>query len=284
MSYENLCYDQLAFKASHNSYDRDEDIATQLRWNDDKHYNGGCRSVEFDIVRHSDSSGGASESYFQVTHEQGGNGPTLASYLRQLLSFHEEKIMHDPILVMLDIKSEEGSAEVFPNEIDTYLRTWFNFDLICWPGRLMWGPSDELVAELQEHGWPTLADLKGQFLFCLSGNEKWKSLYADCNTDERLCFADLDIDVLMPFAPTISGNRAIMTLHLYSDQYGIWAPIVAGLRAQSLIVRGWVVNSEELWKKAQGGGVNALATDKISNYDWAHVGSEPFAPSAPPAT
>ena len=286
MSFETLCYDQLVFKASHNSYQRDEDLLNQLQWNPDKKYNCGCRSVELDIVRHSDSSGGASESYFQVNHEQGATGPNLASYLGQLLSFHEQKIMHDPIMVMLDIKSKEGSAEAFPNEIDTYLRTWFNADLICTPGRVMWGASGDLVAKIQENGWPLLADLKGQFLFCLSGNEEWKSLYADCNTDERLCFADFDVPVIpfMPVVPEVSGNRAIATLHLYSDQYSWWAPIVAGLRAQRVIVRGWVINSEGLWDKAQGAGVNALATDKISNHEWAHVGSEPFAPSAPPAT
>jgi hypothetical protein len=78
-----------------------------------------------------------------------------------------------------------------------------------------------------------------------------------------------------------SQYRVVANVHLYSDDYDNWKKLVPSLRARRLLVRGYVLNSESLWDKAQSAGVNVLATDKVSNYDWALVGSEPFAPSAP---
>lgn len=281
MSYGSLGYDYVAFKASHNSYDRDETIVEQLRWNDAKRYNGGCRSVEFDIVRHSDGSHGANASYFQVSHDQGGEGTYLSDYLAELNAFHTEDAGHGPVMVCLDIKSKEGDVTVFPDEIDTYLATHFNRTLIFTPGQIIADASKDLVANLKQHGWPLLSDLTGKFIFCLAGNEGWKSYYADDMPTIRLCFADLDMEVnpLYPFAPLVTGNRAIINLHLYSDQYALWSVLVPGLRSQRLVVRGWVINGSDLWKKAQAAGVNALATDKISGNEWAVIGNEPFAPA-----
>jgi len=45
-----LRYSEVAFKASHNSYDRDEKpITTQTGWSSKNQYQGGCRGLELDI-------------------------------------------------------------------------------------------------------------------------------------------------------------------------------------------------------------------------------------------
>lgn len=284
MSYQSVGYDQLCLKAAHNSYQRDETLVEQITWNNDKRYNGGCRAVEFDITRHSDESHGTSEDYFQVTHTKGGSGPTLASYLSQLLAWHDGDTGHDPIMVYLDIKSEEGDVPVFPDELDAYLRTWFRTDLIYAPNEILRGSSAPLLKVIQQKGWPLLGKLPGRFLFCLSGTEKWKKTYAKTDPTARLCFADFSGDSPIPgMLPEVDEHRAVANCHLYSDQYDWWRHVVARLRAQRLLVRGWVLNSDGLWDKAQGAGVNLLATDKVSNHEWAHVGTEPFALSpAPP--
>jgi hypothetical protein len=281
MSYENLCYDQLAFKASHNSYERDESLLEQLQWNEVDRYNGGCRGLELDITRHSDSTGGTSASYFQVTHDQGGNGPYLSTYLKDLLAYHDSDLEHDPILVSLDIKSKEGSVTAFSDEIDNYLTAFFDKFLICTPGQMMPDESLDLVANLKKTGWPLLSDLRGKFLFCLSGTEAWKSNYAVTDPRERLCFADFGVDDDDTETPVTSGPRAVANLHLSSDDYSKWKKLVPSLRAQRFLVRAYVLNSNSLWDKAQTAGVNVLSTDKVSDYDWAMVGTEPFAPSAP---
>jgi hypothetical protein len=281
MSYENLCYDQLAFKASHNSYERDESVLQQLHWSVVDSFNGGCRGLEFDINRFSDESNGTTASYFQVNHDQHGEGPFLATYLQDLLSFHESDPDHDPIFVSLDIKSEDGSVTVFPDEIDNYLTAFFDKFLICTPAQVMPDESLDLVANLQETGWPLLSDLRGKFIFCLSGTEEWKSTYAVTDPRQRLCFADFGVDDDDTETPVTGGPRAVANLHLSSDDYSRWKQLVPSLRAQRLLVRAYVLNSDGIWDKAQGAGVNVLSTDKVSDYEWAMVGTEPFAPSAP---
>ena len=280
MSFENLGYDQLAFKASHNSYQRDEDLLEQLQWNDSQRYDGGCRGVELDITRHSDDSGGASESYFQVSHSKGGEGTTLASYLALLKTFHSADLVHDPIFVTLDIKSEEGSKSKFPGEIDTYLRTWFDEAWIFTPGEIM-AEGQDLAEAVRKKGWPFLSDVKGKFFFCLSGNNDWKSHYSKTSPEDRLCFADFDVDDTTEPGSVTSTYRVVANVHLYSDNYDNWKKLIPSLRARRLLVRGYLLNASGIWGQAQKSGVNVLATDKVSDHEWALVGNEPFAPSAP---
>jgi hypothetical protein len=279
MNFDDYRYNELAFKASHNSYQRDEDIHEQLQWNEHQQYDGGCRGLEIDITRHSDSSNGTSLHYFQVSHEKGGSGQPLADYLGYLLSWHLANTDHDPVFVDLDIKSEEGSVEKFPGEIDTYLTEWFSRPLLYTPGDILTDPALDLVGTVQKDGWPTFGDLRGKFLFCLSGTDAWKQFYAEKDPTIRLCFADVDVKDTAETNPIHKGNRAIANVHLYSDDYSHWKKLVPSLREAALLVRGYVLNSDSLWDKAQGAGVNILATDKVSDYDWARVGNAPFAVS-----
>ena len=273
-------YNGVAFKASHNSYERDEDIHAQLLWDPDEPWQGGCRGLEIDINRHSDASGGTSARYFQVSHNRGGYGTPLAAYLGYMLSWHLADPGHDPVFVDLDIKSESGDASLFPGEIDTYLIEWFDAALIYTPGKLLLKePTLDLVAIVQKYGWPTLADLKGKFLFCLSGHDPWKKLYAETDPGGRLCFADFKVSDTDKSSPVTSGYRVVANLDLKSDHYDNWKTLIPKLRAQAFLVRGYVLNSSELWSRAQGAGVNVLSTDKVKNHDWAKVGDEPFAAS-----
>ena len=128
-------YHEVSFKQSHNSYDRDEDSHVTLTFHSDDLGNAGCRGLEYDIWRHSDATGGKSVGYFTVAHT-GGGGPPFASYLGYLLSWHRANPRHDVIFVTVDIKSSGGSKEVFPDEIDTYMREWFNEKLVFTPRHL----------------------------------------------------------------------------------------------------------------------------------------------------
>jgi hypothetical protein len=282
VSNADAAYNQLAFKASHNSYDRDENLHEQLLWNPLRPYDGGCRGLELDINRHSDSTGGTGLHFFQVSHIQGNTGTPLGAYLGYLLSWHLFDTGHGPVFVDLDIKSKSGDETTFPVEIDNYLREWFSVPLMVTPGNLVGQSGLELVAYVQRHGWPRLSDLAGKFIFCLSGNDKWKSFYARTAPTSRLCFADFDVDDRADSSPVTSGWRAVANVHLYSGDYGKWKNLIPKLRAQAFLVRGYVLNGYDIWQKAQTAGVNVLATDKVKDHDWAKVGivvNEPFAPS-----
>jgi hypothetical protein len=103
MPFQDTSYNLLAFKGSHNSYESPFDIHQLLSTTSGNPFEFGCRALEVDFTRHSDSSGGRTASYFQVTHSKGGSGIPLAAYLGYLLSFHVNNRAHDPIFVTLCI-------------------------------------------------------------------------------------------------------------------------------------------------------------------------------------
>jgi hypothetical protein len=269
-------YNDLQQKGAHNSYQRKEDIHQQLAFNSAKPFQGGCRALEVDFARHSDITHGRSANYFQVTHDQGGTGTPLAAYLGYLLSFHLAAPMHDPVFVTLCIKSSQGNKKVFPDEFDTYIREWFDASFLLTPGQLMQGNAT-LGSSVGRSGWPDLCDIKGQFIFCLSGTESWKSLYARTAPKSRLCFADRDItDTTTAVKPSEFDHRIVANMNLFSDDVATWRDFVPQLRQRNVLVRGYVLNSKSLWNKALNASVNILATDEVSDHSWAKVGPNAF--------
>jgi len=279
MTYGDLRWHQVRFKASHNSYERDEDLHQQLLWDVGAPWQGGCRALELDIWRHSDASGGTSLGYFTVAHSSPGDVP-LANYLGHLLSFHANWLNHDPVLVTLDIKCSHGSAAVFPAEIDRYLGEWFDRSLVYKPADLRArAPLPSLADVVGRAGWPRVKELCGRFIFCLSGTEDWKRTYAIGTAASSLCFADFDVDddrEVDQFGNALPANRVFANLHLYSANYATWSVSVPHLRRSGYIVRGYVLNSAAIWSKAMTAGVNVIATDEVRGGVWASVGSEPF--------
>ena len=282
MAFDLIPYDRVAFKASHNSYQRDEDLHVQLVWDAARPWQSGCRGLELDVTRHSDSSAGTHLSYFQISHDKGGSGPPLGAYLGYLLSFHANHPNHDPVFLTVDVKSESGSRAKFPKEIDSYLREWFDASLIWTPADMLARSraSRDLCAAVARAGWPSVGELRGKFLFCLSGNKDWKRVYADDNPKQRLCFADRDVSDDDPNVAACTGNRAIVNMHLFTADHGVWSVTIPRFHLARQLVRGYELGSSGLWSKALAAGVNVLATDQVRGRTWAHVGTEAFAPIA----
>ena len=269
------------FKASHNSYERDEDLHQQLGFDAVRPWQGGCRGLELDIWRHSGASHGTALGYFTVAHSSPGNVP-LANHLGHLLSYHANEPRHDPVLVTLDVKSSQGSAAAFPAELDAYLGEWFDRTLVYRPadvrGRSRRG---SLIDVVRASGWPTIDALRGRFVFVLSGTEAWKRRYAETTTVASLCFADADVADDKPYedlAPRLPTNRVFLNMHLFSADFAVWKQSVPRLRADGYVVRGYVLDASGIWSKAITAGVHVLATDMVRGRTWAHVGAAPFVP------
>ncbi len=277
--YQTTPYQQLSFKGAHNSYQRNESLAEQLTWHPQSPSLCGCQAIEIDIARHSDPTSGKSASYFQITHDQGGNGPALSSDLAQLAAFHDANPQHDPIFLTLDIKSQDGNVAVFPAEIDAYLTNWFRPSLLRTPASIA-GHAPTLLAAVQSAGWPTVQAMRGQFLICLSGTEAWKATYAGTDPAHRLCFADFDsADDAQTAEIPIDGHRVVANLNLFSDHAAKFTTLTRAYRHAGILVRGYVLDGAGLWASALAAGVNILATDEVSGQDWAAVGAEPFIPT-----
>lgn len=268
-------YNQVMFKASHNSYERDEPIPDQIHWDFENNYQGGCRNIELDIWRHSNQW----EGLFTVHHESGNKGDNLSDYLRLLVDWHNSNPGHDVISVMLDIKSSNGNYELFPGEIDWYLKKYFlSQKYLFTPGNILKDGKD-LVESIQD-GWPSVDELKGKFMFILSGNEVWKSYYAEQLTPCNLVFSDKEFSDNDPtVTPPTSGNRIIFNFGIYVEDYQIWQLTIPPFRKANFLTRAYLANDAILWDFAKQAGVNIIATDRIVGFPWAEVGGgSPFAP------
>lgn len=272
----NVTFGQITFKASHNSYDRDETLIQQLTFNPSKPYNCGCMGIELDIWRHSSSYVpyvSIPAGYFTVNHDTPGN-TTLSSYFDQVLQWHNSHPDHDVVLITLDIKSTQGGFDNFQDEIDTYLKCWFGEPLIFKPNQLMKNTAVSLCQNVVQTGWPLLSspELKGKFIFCLSGNSSWKAEYAATDLSKRYCFSDKDeSDSDKNLVPPTTGDIVFFNFHIYDKDSSTWLKTIPPFSTNQLITRTYVSNSETNWNNCIKAKVSAIATDKVSNYSWCKV-------------
>jgi Phosphoinositide phospholipase C, Ca2+-dependent len=269
-----LTFDQLIFKASHNSYLRDESLQQQLTFNASKPYNCGCMGIELDIWRHSSDYtpyGSISAGYFTVAHSSPGD-TALSLYLQEVLQWWIIYPTRDVVLITLDIKSSDGGFDNFQDEIDTYLYCWFNEKLIFKPGSLLQNPGLTLCQNVIATGWPARSELKGKFIFCLSGNKEWKAKYAATDLPQRYCFSDRDeSDSDRKVKPPTTGNIVFFNFNINHDYRATWTKTIPPFATKKLITRSYVSNSEANWNDCIKANVSAIATDKISNNAWCKV-------------
>jgi hypothetical protein len=269
-SLEQMPLQDISFKASHNSYNRDETIQEQLYFDRTAPYQCGCRGLELDIWRH--SSDQMNKEFFTVGHTIMDNNTNLSVYLDQILSWYNTTTDHGLVWVMLDIKSSDGDCSTFPNEIDTYLTDYFGRDLIANPKFIFpdFTDSTYLSDLVAQQGWSPLGTLQNKFIFCLSGTEEWKSVYVNQYPSTRLCFADSgDVGLLSK-----QNQRIVYNVKAGDEKQNDFD----SLQSKNIFIRVYDTNSDKDWNTAIQMGANMLATNKVSDYKWAEVSTNaPFA-------
>src|SRR5690554_4954576 len=96
-----LRYDQVCFKASHNSYERKEQPAwLHLDHDPDRPFDGRCRGLEFDLVQSSHKWD------WCIAHDgrYDCDKPRLSTILTDLDLWTSANEDHDPLTVHLDLK------------------------------------------------------------------------------------------------------------------------------------------------------------------------------------
>lgn len=275
LDYLKLHYNEASFKGAHNSYQRDETLIEQITWHEDAPSDAGCRAVELDI---SQSDNGLEWS---VGHKSSydTNYRQLSQFLSELQVWSRNNPDHDVITLYLDLKHVATST--FPSQLDQYICDYLGDYLgdqsarsaFYTPGQLM-GDCTSVPEGARTNGWPTLGELRNQFIVCLTGNAQDKATYAATSPKERLCFADQDESE--GSAPS-SADCVFFNYHLFSNDADTWGPVFkAASTRQDAIIRGYVLDGESLWNKALAAGCHVLATDKIKGHQWAKVGNEPF--------
>ena len=259
----------LVFKASHNSYQRDETISEQLTFHPSDASNCGCRGLELDIWRH-DEDPTMNPGLFTISHLVGFlGGDTLKDWLDKVLSWHRSNPNHDLVWIMLDIKSSDGESSTFPDEIDGYLTNYFGTELIASPKVLFPSLSDSnpIGNIVNAKGWATLGSLANKFVFCLSGTEEWKKVYVNKSPSSRLCLADCGDD------KNLSNTRVVYNVKAGKGK----KDTLKALIQKNIFIRIYDADSEGDWNDAIKMGANMVATDKVSGHSWAKVSSNsPF--------
>ena len=278
-NYKDYPYNQVCFKASHNSYEKKVygiSITQQL----DK----DCRGLELDIAQSPDGKKWSVEhspDYFADPEKQ------LARYLEELSLWSANNSNHDVITIHLDLKlvNDESDTSSLPEEIDSYIKDNFDREKIYCPGDLM-GRKVSLAHGARSNGWPKLKDLDGKFIFCLTGNDVLslkqlaKSNYAKIQPKQRLCFTDLKKKKSQKPNP---GKRIYFNYD-FSDELPPrskidkknWTKIIQSFVSKDdAILRTYLLNDKKRWERALKSGFNILVTDEIDE-PWAKVGKTPF--------
>lgn len=248
--------DQLTFKTSHNSFEYGR-LSASLA---DQLVSHGCRGLELDLVQ--------DPRQFRWCVRHGGTyvsteSAQLEAHLKPLKAWSDTAQDHDPIIVHLDLKGSSLSDESFPERLDEVVGTALTHGRLFRPIDLLKRANKEsLVEAVESGGWPTLEELRGTFLLCLSGHETRKARYANTRIEDRLCFSDRGSKGA---GKRVTGNRVFINHHIVSTTgTPRWPDALRELRKQpGLIFRAYYCNPKGFWDRAVGEGVNLLATDEI---------------------
>lgn len=269
----NLRYNEISMKASHNSYESPvTPITAQLVWEDDANYNKGCGALELDVSK------SAKSNNWSVGHNLSYRTPAeaqLSFYLEQLGTWSGDNPGHDVVTLHIDLKNMLSNK--FYDDLDTYIKNHLRAPIFS-PGALF-GDENTLTEGVKKNGWPTLDELKGKFIICITGDVlsigKNKKLYAGTSPKERLCFADKDRNANdMPDDP----NRLFYNYHIYERTTSEWTATFRKCAEDNphYIIRAYIANSGINWSNCLKSGVNIIATDEITGYNWAKVGKSRF--------
>lgn len=296
--YLSIPYDCATFKASHNSYDREEAIRDHLEWNPEDRHQAGCRGVEFDLRQDSEATSAGAVWRWCVKHDgtYDMEHPGLRDYLGQLRRWADEHPGHDPVTVHLELKDAFGDDGIFASKLDEAI-----LDELCGgdrerlftPGGIMdRGGGEDLLESARSAGWPTIGELRGRFIVVLTGGDggapgRRRAAYAAREPRDSLAFVDMSLGHIPAAPPKLDGRRIFLNVEVQSkflrdkimhrgdrDKWKILVKWAAGQRG--IITRGWKVNDGGLWRECLALGLNIPATDKVRNHAWATVGGAPF--------
>lgn len=262
--YENTPFNYLAFKASHNSYDQGADLETQLSFDPADPSRDGCRGLELDLVQ---VGKGAD---WEVRHSPGWRPPlgdprrqedptrSLAEWLADLRRWAAARPGHDPVVVILDLKTVDFRIASLPADFDAYLRAaGFSEDNLFTPAHLV----------LMDWHWPTLGEMRDHFVLVLSGAGEIKSNYA--RSQNPLCFADRYIGRNTTKCPDFTKDTRVF---VNIDANGRFETTLNWCcRSPAMFVRVYYVNAERDWRAVRKAGANMLATDFLLGANWARI-------------
>ena len=262
-----LRYNEVRFKASHNSYAKKISLEEQLTFNRDKPAERGFRGVEIDV--HQDTKGctwcvrhlvGPCATIHRNRKKGGPAKPDcLGNWLGELKRWSDKHRDHDVVTVTLDLK-KVVRPESFPKDFDAVVEgSGLDRSRLFTPMQL-------------KDQWPTLGELRGRFILCLSGLEDIKSEYS--RGSDRLCFADLSLG---PGLRRPAGDGRVFLNYNWRDYEKDRGNVFRKPTGRPFVVRAYSLRKDVAlgsWDVAEKKGINIMATEWLRRLS---VGPDPFA-------
>jgi hypothetical protein len=163
---------------------------------------------------------------------------TFVACLTQLRDWSDANPAHVPVLVLVEAKDDPipdpGFGFVVPETIgaaqldalDAEIRSVFGDDQLITPDDVR-GRAPTLEAAILDHGWPTLAEARGRFIFALDNENRIRDAYVAGHPSLRG-------RVLFTSSPPGTPEAAFVKLN---------DPVADGARIRDLVTKGYVVRT-----------------------------------------
>ena len=272
VSRDDLRYNQVCQKASHNSYHHDQDIQTQVLQHQ-------VQTLEFDA--HLRSPGVVSREnappgdwfVYHWAKDPFTNCRLLSDCFHQLRAYHDAHPEHQVITIFFDVNELRAPGHA---RADFYALIRRSF-----PAGAVLGPPDFMAAcpgakSLQEAvtnpgcGWPRLQDLQGKFMMVVAGGDQ--------------LFRAAGYDPLRDLVFLAEYHTEAKNIHRYPDCifFNFRGPLgfARAVQEAGFVSRAYVLNSPEDYQQARKNGAHLLATDKIDirKFPWTALSSDPAWP------
>ncbi len=265
VSYDDIRYDQVRARGSHNSYLRDKDIPDQMvYWR--------LRHVELDLHNTIYNRGSRGDWFVYHENVDSQRYSTVVKFtdgLKVLAGFHAAVPQHEVVTVALDLKSNldaDHQPAVLDALIDQYLPG------LVYKASEFAGTHDHLQ-DAAAGGWPLLKDLRGKFVFiCTTGDlddpGSHLNQYIAGGAKARTCFV----------APQISdAGRLVDSRYVdavfFNMDISVSPDIGPRVLAAGYVSRGFGGNSQADFQKGIDGHNHLIGTDQVNSlkYTWSNT-------------
>ena len=260
--YRTLRYDCAVFKEIHNTYS-----GTTHRWERTlerlaSDEGAPPRGVELDLHQ------SVKNPYeWCVTHlgdYNNSDDDCLRRFFDDLKLWAESNPDHDPIHVLLDLKSTRGNGALLAKDLDPYILQSLKREQLFTPADLCARGKGSVRDVAITYGWPFVSDLIGRFIFTLSGDDEKKKLqYARTSPLDRLCFADQGY-FTTPKAPPKDTDQIVVNCE-YFDGPTVGKALMWVVDRPGLLTRGYYVDNQERWDSARQAAINMIALENVDD-------------------
>jgi hypothetical protein len=258
MSYEDLRYNEVRQKSSHNAFQRYEGIYDQvIYWR--------IRSLEVDLHRGKPFRDALKNDWY-IYHAPYVDPDTtvdlFSGFLQICRGIQLAMPEHEVITVFVDMKDKfhvTSSASQSAAAMDELIIGYLGVNNVYRPRDLLarkpgaWSLQDAVNAR----GWPTLEELRGKFLFVLTGGEDELATYASAGTArDRVCFLASSVSK----AADVPGAQHIVFYNMSNNNLRFARDVYQA----GFVSRAYYVDDSERWQSAVAHDCHHIATDKVN--------------------